>query len=64
MIKEGWLVITYSLLILGSRVVQSPNCYGFPFDDMSSTSTCMTEENGYNVQNYTITLCPNGPFPS
>lgn len=38
----------------------SPNCYTYPYDDMSSTFTCTKEVNNYNTQNYTITLCPNG----
>ncbi|KZP03029.1 hypothetical protein FIBSPDRAFT_969378 [Athelia psychrophila] len=37
-----------------------PNCYTFPYDDMSSTFTCKTIVDNYNVQNYTVELfnCP------
>ncbi|KAF7976364.1 hypothetical protein HWV62_6921 [Athelia sp. TMB] len=31
-----------------------PNCYTFPYDDMSSTFTCSNVVGGYNNQNYTI----------
>ncbi|KZT55695.1 hypothetical protein CALCODRAFT_342433 [Calocera cornea HHB12733] len=37
-----------------------PNCYTFPYDDFSSTFTCTKSSGSFNVQNYTITLCPNG----
>jgi hypothetical protein len=38
-----------------------PSCYVYPYDDKSSTFTCYLEENGYNVMNYTVTLCPSSP---
>lgn len=38
----------------------SPNCYTYPYDDISSTFTCQKTVNGFNTQNYTVTLCPNG----
>ncbi|KZP30543.1 hypothetical protein FIBSPDRAFT_945897 [Athelia psychrophila] len=37
-----------------------PNCYTYPYDDFSSTFTCEKVINGYNTQDYTVTLCPNG----
>jgi len=35
-----------------------PSCYTFPYDDQSSTFVCQNLQNGFNSQNYTITLCP------
>jgi len=35
-----------------------PSCYTYPYDDMSSTFVCSNMVNGYNKQEYTITLCP------
>ncbi|EJU00463.1 Osmotin thaumatin-like protein [Dacryopinax primogenitus] len=37
-----------------------PNCYTFPYDDFSSTFTCTKSYGNFNIQNYTVTLCPNG----
>ncbi|KAF7983396.1 hypothetical protein HWV62_22413 [Athelia sp. TMB] len=39
-----------------------PNCYTYPYDDFSSTFTCENEVNGFNIQEYTITLCPVSIF--
>jgi hypothetical protein len=41
-----------------------PSCYVYPYDDKSSTFTCYLAENGYNIQNYTVTLCPYTPTPA
>jgi len=38
-----------------------PSCYVYPYDDQSSTFVCELIENGYNAENYTITLCPTSP---
>ncbi|KAH8917677.1 hypothetical protein BT69DRAFT_1323406 [Atractiella rhizophila] len=39
----------------------SPNGYTFPYDDISSTATCVaTNSAGYNTLGYTIELCPQG----
>jgi hypothetical protein len=35
-----------------------PTAYTYPYDDMSSTHTCNSMENGSNVVDYTITFCP------
>jgi len=37
-----------------------PNCYTYPYDDMSSTFTCEKSYDGWNTQNYTVTLCAGG----
>lgn len=37
-----------------------PTVYTYPFDDPSSTFTCLRLLNGVNIVNYTITFCPDG----
>eukprot|EP01114_Cavostelium_apophysatum_P000282 TRINITY_DN1026_c0_g1_i6.p1 TRINITY_DN1026_c0_g1~~TRINITY_DN1026_c0_g1_i6.p1 ORF type:complete len:451 (+),score=22.14 TRINITY_DN1026_c0_g1_i6:25-1353(+) len=56
-----WVEVVQPKLTWLKRVC--PNCYTYPFDDMSSTFVCTTSSNGRegaNHMNYTITLCPGG----
>ncbi|KZV96879.1 hypothetical protein EXIGLDRAFT_764946 [Exidia glandulosa HHB12029] len=39
-----------------------PSGYTYPYDDMSSTSTCNNNVGDWNAQNYIVELCPGGVY--
>ncbi|KAH7092881.1 hypothetical protein BKA62DRAFT_722211 [Auriculariales sp. MPI-PUGE-AT-0066] len=40
----------------------APNVYTYPYDDVSSTSTCDNMNGEWNTQNYIVELCPGGVY--